>query len=235
MGNYLLKRLATLGITVAGIAVVTFFLSLVVPLDPLAAIAGPQAPQETVDRLRVLYGFDQPMYVQFFRYLERLIQGDLGTSFQTGRPVLDDIIQFFPATLELATVAMVIAIVFGIPLGVLSAVYRNSLLDHLSRVISLIGVSMPVFWLGLVLMLVFYFQLGWLPEPGRLDITLIEPPRITGMLLVDSAIALDWEVFWDVTREVKLRFDREGISIPFPQRDVHYYEEKRIGKDPSPK
>ena len=197
MGNYLLKRLATLGITVAGIAVVTFFLSLVVPLDPLAAIAGPQAPQETVDRLRVLYGFDQPMYVQFFRYLERLIQGDLGTSFQTGRPVLDDIIQFFPATLELATVAMVIAIVFGIPLGVLSAVYRNSLLDHLSRVISLIGVSMPVFWLGLVLMLVFYFKLGWLPEPGRLDIMLIEPPRITGMLMVDSAIALDWVVFWD--------------------------------------
>ena len=200
MGNYLLKRLATLGITVAGIAVVTFFLSLVVPLDPLAAIAGPQAPQETVDRLRVLYGFDQPMYVQFFRYLGRLIQGDLGTSFQTGRPVLDDIIQFFPATLELATVAMVIAIVFGIPLGVLSAVYRNSLLDHLSRIISLIGVSMPVFWLGLVLMLVFYFKLGWLPEPGRLDIMLIEPPRITGMLMVDSAIALDWVVFWDALR-----------------------------------
>jgi peptide/nickel transport system permease protein len=200
MGNYLLKRLATLGITVAGIAVVTFFLSLVVPLDPLAAIAGPQAPQETVDRLRVLYGFDQPMYVQFFRYLGRLIQGDLGTSFQTGRPVLDDIIQFFPATLELATVAMVIAIVFGIPLGVLSAVYRNSLLDHVSRIISLIGVSMPVFWLGLVLMLVFYFKLGWLPEPGRLDIMLIEPPRITGMLMVDSAIALDWVVFWDALR-----------------------------------
>jgi peptide/nickel transport system permease protein len=197
MGSYLLKRLGTLGITVAGIAVVTFFLSLVVPLDPLAAIAGPQAPQETVDRLRVLYGFDQPMYVQFFRYVVRLAHGDLGAALQTGRPVLDDIIQFFPATLELASVAMVIAIVFGIPLGVLSAVYRNSLLDHFCRVISLIGVSMPVFWLGLVLMLVFYFKLGWLPEPGRLDIMLIEPPRITGMLLVDSAIALDWEVFWD--------------------------------------
>jgi peptide/nickel transport system permease protein len=200
MGSYLLKRLGTLAITVAGIAVVTFFLSLVVPLDPLAAIAGPQAPQETVDRLRVLYGFDQPMYVQFYRYVVRLAHGDLGAALQTGRPVLDDILHFFPATLELATVAMVISVGFGIPLGVLSAVYRNSLLDHLSRIISLIGVSMPVFWLGLVLMLIFYFKLGWLPEPGRLDIMLIEPPRITGMLLVDSAIALDWEVFWDALR-----------------------------------
>ena len=200
MGSYLLKRLGTLAITVAGIAVVTFFLSLVVPLDPLAAIAGPQAPQETVDRLRVLYGFDQPMYVQFYRYVVRLAHGDLGAALQTGRPVLDDILHFFPATLELATVAMVISVGFGIPLGVLSAVYRNSLLDHLSRIISLIGVSMPVFWLGLVLMLIFYFKLGWLPEPGRLDIMLIEPPRITGMLLVDSAIALDWVVFWDALR-----------------------------------
>ena len=197
MANYLLKRLITLFITVAGIAVVTFFLSLVVPLDPLSAIAGPQAPEETVERLRTLYGFDQPIYVQFGRYAERLAVGDLGTSFQTGRPVLDDILHFFPATLELATLALVIAIVFGIVLGVLSAVYRNSLLDHIARVVSLIGVSMPVFWLGLLLLLVFYFRLGWLPEPGRLDIMLIEPPRLTGMMLVDSAIAADWEVFWD--------------------------------------
>ena len=197
MANYLLKRLISLFITVAGIAVVTFFLSLVVPLDPLSAIAGPQAPEETVERLRKLYGFDQPIYVQFARYAERLAVGDLGTSFQTGRPVLDDILHFFPATLELATLALVIAIVFGITLGVLSAVYRNSLLDHIARVVSLIGVSMPVFWLGLLLLLVFYFRLGWLPEPGRLDVMLIEPPRLTGMMLVDSAIAADWEVFWD--------------------------------------
>ncbi len=197
MANYLLKRLITLFVTVAGIAVVTFFLSLVVPLDPLSAIAGPQAPEETVERLRKLYGFDQPIYVQFGRYVGRLAVGDLGTSFQTNRPVLDDILRFFPATLELATLGLLIAIVFGIALGVLSAVYRNSLLDHVSRVISLIGVSMPVFWLGLLLLLVFYYRLGWLPEPGRLDIMLIEPPRITGMMLVDAAIAADWEVFWD--------------------------------------
>lgn len=204
MANYLLKRLIALFVTVAGIAVVTFFLSLVVPLDPLSAIAGPQAPPETVERLRKLYGFDQPVYVQFGRYVDRLAHGDLGTSFQTNRPVLDDIVQFFPATLELATLALVIAIVFGIALGVLSAVYRNSLLDHAARVISLIGVSMPVFWLGLVLMLVFYYRLGWLPEPGRLDIMLIEPPRITGMMLVDAAIAADWEVFWDAAAHAVL-------------------------------
>lgn len=197
MAHYLLRRLVTLCITVAGIAVVTFVLSLVVPLDPLAAIAGPQAPQETVERLRKVYGFDQPIYVQFGRYVERLSQGDLGTAFQTGRPVLDDIVQFFPATLELATLALLISIGLGIPLGVLSAVYRNSVLDHCARILSLVGVSMPVFWLGLLLMLVFYFHLGWLPEPGRLDIMLIEPPRVTGMLLIDSVIAADWEVFWD--------------------------------------
>ncbi|HCP32995.1 MAG TPA: ABC transporter permease, partial [Deltaproteobacteria bacterium] len=121
MPAYLLKRLISLIFTIAGIAVVTFFISLVVPLDPLAAIAGPQAPQETVERLRVLYGFDQPLYVQFGHYVSRLSEGNLGMSFQTGRPVLDDIIQFFPATLELATIALIISIVSGITLGVFSA------------------------------------------------------------------------------------------------------------------
>ena len=125
-------------------------------------------------------------------------------SFQTNRPVLDDILDFFPATLELATVALILAVVFGLLLGVLSAVYKNSFIDHFSRVISLVGVSMPVFWLGLILLLVFYFKLGWLPEPGRLDIMLIEPPRVTGLILVDSVIAGDWEVLWDALRHLFL-------------------------------
>ena len=204
MLQYILRRLFTLIITLVGIMVVTFFISLVVPLDPLASIAGPQAPQETVDRLRTLYGFDQPVYVQFGRYIQRLLQADLGTSFQTGRPVLDDIIQYFPATIELATMSLIVSIIVGIPLGILSAVYRNSAIDHFSRVLSLIGVSMPVFWLGLVLLLIFYFKLGWFPEPGRLDIMLIEPESVTGMLLVDSIIALDFEVFWDALKHIVL-------------------------------
>jgi len=204
MLQYLMRRLGTLVFTLLGIMVVTFFISLVVPLDPLAAIAGPQAPEETVARLRALYGFDQPVYVQFGRYITRLAHGDLGTSFQTGRPVLDDILHFFPATIELATLALIIAIITGIPLGVLSAVYRNSLIDHFSRVLSLIGVSMPVFWSGLVLMLIFYFKLGWFPEPGRLDIMLIEPERITGILLFDSLVAGDLEVFWDALKHLVL-------------------------------
>jgi len=204
MLQYLIRRLLTLAITLLGIMVMTFFISLVVPLDPLAAIAGPQAPQETVERLRVLYGFDQPIYVQFGRYVNRLFHGDLGTSFQTGRPVLEDILKFFPTTIELASLALLVAICVGIPLGVLSAVYRNSPIDHFSRVLSLIGVSMPVFWLGLVLLLIFYFKLGWFPEPGRLDIMLIEPERITGFLLVDSVIARDWEVLWDAIKHMAL-------------------------------
>lgn len=204
MIQYLIRRLGTLTITLIGIMMITFFISLVVPLDPLAAIAGPQAPQETVERLRILYGFDQPIYIQFARYIKRLAHGDLGTSFQTGRPVLEDIIHFFPATIELATLALIVAILVGIPLGVLSAVYRNSPIDHFSRVLSLIGVSMPVFWLGLVLILIFYYKLGWFPEPGRLDIMLIEPKRITGALLIDSVIARDWEVFWDAIKHIFL-------------------------------
>lgn len=197
MIQYLIRRLSTLIITLAGIMVITFFISLVVPLDPLASIAGPQAPQETVERLRKLYGFDQPIYIQFGRYVKRLAHGDLGTSFQTGRPVLDDILNYFPATIELATMSLMVSIFVGIPLGILSAVYRNSPIDHFSRVLSLMGVSMPVFWLGLVLLLVFYFKLGWFPEPGRLDVMLIEPERVTGMILIDSIIAKDWEVLWD--------------------------------------
>jgi peptide/nickel transport system permease protein len=204
MLQYISRRLVTLIITLVGIMVVTFFISLVVPLDPLASIAGPQAPQETVERLRKLYGFDQPIYVQFGRYVKRLSQGDMGTSFQTGRPVLDDIFQYFPATIELATVSLILSIIIGIPLGIFSAVYRNSPVDHFSRVLSLIGVSMPVFWLGLVLLLVFYFKLGWFPEPGRLDIMLIEPERVTGLLLIDSLIAMDWEVFWDALKHMIL-------------------------------
>ena len=204
MGRYLLRRLVTLTITIAGIMVMTFFTSLVVPLDPLASLAGPQAPPETVERLRTLYGFDQPLYVQFGRYVTRLARGDLGVSFQTNRPVLRDILTYFPATFELATFAILLGIGVGIPLGVLSAVYRNRAIDQFCRLLSLIGVSTPVFWLGLVLMLVFYFKLGWLPEPGRLNIMLLDPPRVTGVLLVDSALAHDWEVFGDALKHLVL-------------------------------
>ena len=204
MGRYLLRRLVTLTITIAGIMVMTFFTSLVVPLDPLASLAGPQAPPETVERLRTLYGFDQPLYVQFGRYVDRLAHGNLGVSFQTSRPVLQDILAYFPATLELATFAILLGISVGIPLGVLSAVYRNRAIDQFCRVLSLVGVSTPVFWLGLVLLLVFYFKLGWLPEPGRLNIMLLEPSRITGVLLIDSAIARDWEVFADALKHLVL-------------------------------
>jgi peptide/nickel transport system permease protein len=204
VGRYLLRRLVTLTITLAGIMVITFFTSLVIPLDPLASLAGPPASPETVERLRALYGFDQPLYVQFGRYAARLARGDLGVSFQTSRPVLKDILTYFPATLELATFAILVGIGVGIPLGVLSAVYKNRAIDQFCRVLSLIGVSTPVFWLGLVLMLVFYFKLGWLPEPGRLDIMLLEPTRVTGVLLVDSALARDWEVFADALKHLVL-------------------------------
>ncbi len=211
MTRYLLRRTMMLAFTLLGIMVLTFFIALVVPLDPLASLAGPQAPQQTVDRLRTLYGFDQPTYIQFGRYVSRLLHGDFGVSFQTGRPVLQDILKYFPATLELATTAIVLGIAVGIPLGVLSAVYRNSLLDQFCRIVSLIGVSVPVFWLGLVLMLVFYFKLGWLPEPGRLDIMLVEPDRVTGILIVDSIAARDWDVLISALKHLVLPASVLGV------------------------
>jgi peptide/nickel transport system permease protein len=179
-------------------------MSMIIPLDPLAAIAGPNAPEEMVERLRETYGFDKPAYIQFGRYVNRLFHGDLGISFLTGQPVSKEIFRYFPASLELATIALVFAVVIGIPLGVLSAVYKNSIIDHFSRIFSLIGVSMPVFWLGIVFMIIFYFKLGWAPEPGRLDIMLMEPERVTGILLLDGIIAGDWEVFFDTLKHMVL-------------------------------
>ena len=193
-----------LTVTIAGIMVMTFFTSLVVPWDPLASLAGPQCSPETVERLRTLYGFDQPLYVQFGRYVARLSRGDLGVSFQTSRPVLRDILTYFPATLELATFAILLGIFVGIPLGRFLPCTGTWAIDHFCRLLSLVGVSTPVFWLGLVLILVFYFKLGWLPEPGRLDIMLLEPTRITGVLLIDSAIARDWYVFADALKHLVL-------------------------------
>ena len=141
-------------------------------------------------------GLDLPIWHQFLIYAWKVLHGDFGMSILTAQPVLDDIRRVFPATAELATVGIIIGIVFGIPLGVWSAVYRNSLLDHVMRVLGLIGYSVPIFWLGIMGLLVFYLKLEWVGGPGRLDVYLDgEVPTVTGMILVDSLLAGDWEVF----------------------------------------
>jgi peptide/nickel transport system permease protein len=198
MWDYLVRRILLSCLAIFGVLVITFVLSHVIPGDPVAAVLGPQARQEAIERERRRLGFDRPVYEQFGIYLQRLARGDLGTSLATRRPVVVDLREFLPATIELATTSIVIGVTAGLAVGILSAVARGSLLDHVTRFLSLIGLSMPAFWLGLVLLLIFYFWLGAVPGPGQLDIFISRPPRVTGLLIVDGLLARDLPVLTNV-------------------------------------
>jgi len=178
-----------------GVLIISFVVSHVVPADPVQAILGPQAPPEAIERAREQLGFNKPLHEQLIDYLWRVLHGDLGKSLRTNRPVIVDLKEFFPATIELATTAMIIAIVLGIPIGIISAVKKDEAIDHVSRLFSLVGVSMPVFWLGLILLLIFYYRFGILPGPGRLDPTIPPPPKITGLITIDSLISGRFDAF----------------------------------------
>ena len=190
-------RLAiSLGITVFGLLLVTFLIGRVVPIDPVIAIVGERASPEIVAAAVQELGLDKPLWQQFTIYLGKVLQGDLGTSVLTARPVVEDIARVFPATLELATLATLLGVLFGVPMGVLAAVKQGRWPDHLVRLLGLFGYSMPVFWLGLMALLLFYGWLGWTAGPGRLDIFYEDlVPAVTGVILVDAALAGDWEVF----------------------------------------
>ncbi|RMF90629.1 MAG: ABC transporter permease [Nitrospinota bacterium] len=201
---YIVKRLLLMLGTISGVLVITFVISHLIPADPISAVLGPQAPPELIESVRHEWGFDRPIPEQFAIYVWNILHGNLGKSLRTNRGVADDLRQFFPATLELATAAIIIGIFLGIPLGILSAVHRDRLTDHVARLFSLFGLSMPVFWLGLVLLFLFYYRLGILPGPGQLDVYLIPPPRVTGVLTIDSLLAGDTEVFVDALRHLIL-------------------------------
>ncbi len=190
--------LLSLALTFLGLTFVTFIIGRVMPLDPVLAIVGDRAPQHVYDAVYQQLGLDQPIWVQYLRYLGGILSGDLGTSVQTSRPVLDDLMRFFPATIELATLATLVGVVLGVPMGVLAAVHQGRLIDHCVRLVGLIGYSMPVFWLGMVALLVFYAKLGWVPGPGRLAVFYEGMvPAVTGLLLVDSLLAGNMTVFWN--------------------------------------
>jgi peptide/nickel transport system permease protein len=192
----ILQLIVSLILTFLGLTAVTFIIGRVVPIDPVLAIVGDRAKQETYQRVWLELGLDKPLYEQYWNFLVKILDGDLGTSVLTSHPVLQDMLHFFPATLELATVATLIGVALGIPMGVLAAVHQGRWPDHVVRFFGLIGYSMPIFWLGLVGLLVFYAQLGWVSGPGRLDFFYegIAPER-TGIILLDSALAGEWEVF----------------------------------------
>jgi peptide/nickel transport system permease protein len=191
-------------IVLFGVACIVFFIAHVIPADPISAMLGGNAPEDVIKRVEAQLGYDKPLIEQFFTFITGAVKGDFGISLRTQNPVMEDINNYFPATLELTIFAIIISTISGIVLGVLSAVHRNKFIDHFSRIFSIIGVSMPVFWTGLLLLLFFYYRLDWLPAAGRLDFFTFPPDRITGMYLLDSILTGNWEVFWDALRHILL-------------------------------
>ncbi len=190
--------LSTLLLTFIGLTAITFVIGRVMPADPVLAVVGDRASQAVYEQVYQEMGLDRPLYEQYWRYLGKLVQGDLGTSIMTARPVMDDILRFFPATLELATIATLLGIFLGIPMGVLAAVNKGRWPDHAVRVFGLLGYSVPVFWLGMVGLLIFYAKLGWVAGPGRLDVFYDDiVTSVTGVILIDSAMKGEWDIFWN--------------------------------------
>ncbi|MDH6234190.1 peptide/nickel transport system permease protein [Mesorhizobium soli] len=191
--------------TYLGLLAVTFFIGRVVPIDPVLAIVGDRAPAHVMDRVREEMGLNLPYYQQFFLYVKGVLSGDFGTSVLTTNPVMTDIRRVFPATMELATVGTLIGVAFGIPLGVLAAVKRGSWADQIVRVIGLFGYSIPIFWLGLLALLVFYARLGWTAGPGRIDVVFEYTfTPITGFYLLDAVLNRDWAAFRDIFAHIIL-------------------------------
>ncbi len=191
-----LRLLVSVATTLLGLLLVTFVISRFLPADPVLAVVGDHASDSTIAAARVRLGLDKPIIVQFWIYLKSVLQGDLGQSIRTGLPISQELMRVFPATLELATVGTIIGVILGIPLGVLAAVRKDTWIDHLVRFFGLIGYSVPIFWLGLMGLLVFYANLDWLPGPGRLDFgyeELVTP--VTGLMTVDTLIAGDIDLF----------------------------------------
>ena len=189
---------ATVFLTFLGLLAITFFIGRVIPIDPVLAVVGDRASNEVYEAARVQMGLDQPLPVQFFNYVVKVLSGDFGQSVSTGRAVVDDLSRFFPATLEMATIGIIIGVALGVPLGVIAASRQGSIVDQIIRVVGLLGYSMPAFWLGLVGLALFYARLRWVGGPGRLDIFydgLVSP--VTGLILIDSLLAGEIDIFWN--------------------------------------
>jgi peptide/nickel transport system permease protein len=188
-----------------GVVIVTFLLTRALPGDPAAYFAGPAATKEAIDQIRVKLGLDQPLIVQFGRYVKDLAKGDLGSSLTTGQPVGQEIRTRMPASAELTLLGLTVSMLIAVPLGIAAATHPGSLIDHACRVVATAGVSLPVFFTGLILVYVFYYLLGWAPAPlGRLDVFLSPPPFVTGFYLLDSLFAGDLALFWAALKQLIL-------------------------------
>jgi peptide/nickel transport system permease protein len=215
--RYIIRRLLLLVPVLLGALFIAFVLTRIVPGNPIERVAGPYASDEQVAKMKADANLDDPVIVQFAIYLGDLLRGDMGDSFFTGQPVADDLRSRFPATMELVIYGMVLAIVLAVPLGVFSALKHGTLIDHISRVVAVLGVSVPVFWIGLVLLTIFYDKLGLLPGPvGRLPIGSNPPPRVTGLYTIDSLIDGNWDLFVDSVKALILPVVTIGIVAMAP-------------------
>jgi len=223
----------TVTLTFLGLLLVTFLIGRVVPIDPVLAAVGDRAPVEVYQRVKQELGLHLPLWQQFWIYLRKVLAGDFGRSVLTSNPVLADIRRVFPATLELATVATLIGVALGIPMGVVAAVARGRLADQAIRVVSLLGYSVPVFWLGLMGLLLFYGRLGWVAGPGRIDVAfddLVTP--VTGVIMLDSALAGEWEVFWNALSHVILPASILGyLSLAYVARMTRSFMLAELGQE----
>ena len=222
-----------LATTYLGLLAVTFFIGRVVPIDPVLAIVGDRAPASVVERVREEMGFNLPLWRQFILYLHQALTGDFGTSVLTTNPVMEDILRVFPATLELATVGTLIGAGLGVPLGVVAAVRRGSIADQIVRIVGLIGYSVPIFWLGLLSLLLFYAKLKWVAYPGRLDVAYEYTfTPITGLYLVDAAWTRQWDVLWDAFRHIILPGALLGyFSLAYISRMTRSFMLNELGQE----
>jgi peptide/nickel transport system permease protein len=206
LARYLLRRLGVSALLIVGVTLVTFVLTNLVPGDPVAANLGQRAAENpaTVAAYRAHYGLDRPLPVQYATYLGNLVRGDLGESQQTHRPVLTDLQSAVPATLEIAIGAIVLSVLIGVGFGVIAAVRRGQLADSALRVVSLVGISVPTFWLALVAFYVFSFQLDLAPGSGRLAPATTAPPHVTGLYTLDALLVGEWETFGDALAHLML-------------------------------
>lgn len=203
MASFIIRRLIALIPVMCIVLVIVFSLVRLIPGDPAVTLLGPGATKEQIDALRAQLDLDQPVVLQFANYVFGLLKGDLGFSLKSGLPVAGEILTRLPATIELSVLAVIVAIIFGIPIGVLSAVRPNSIFDHVTRVVSLIGVSMPAFLLALILQLIFATYLGWLPVSGRMS-SFLTVETVTGFAILDGVITGNFAAAWSAVQHLIL-------------------------------
>ncbi|TSD89922.1 ABC transporter permease [Mycobacterium sp. KBS0706] len=226
-------RTLSVVVTLVGLMLLTFSMGRLLPADPVLAVTGSEVDKATYDRVYQELGLDQPVWQQFLSYVGRVATGDMGRSLTTGQPVSADLLSVFPATIELALVAILCGTLVGVPLGVAAAVNRGRPIDHVARVVGLAGHSVPIFWLGLIALILFYAKLQWVAASGRIDI-LNEGmvPPITGLLLLDTALQGEWDVFRDALGHIILPGAVLGYySVAYISRMTRSFMLEQLGQE----